>query len=123
MAAFFGVLVLAGALTMALVVFRGSGDDRFVRAAAEVEAVARTLNEGDRLGPRTVAGMEFEEVSREHGVVFFQQGESAASPYGYAWSPQGDPAGLLDGAERPGDPVDHSFEHLHDALYSWMGRR
>lgn len=72
-----------------------------------MEAFARTVEEGDRLGPSTVGGMDFEEVRREHGVVVFQQGEELHSPYGYAWSPQGDPAPMrgpaIVGAESPHD--------------------
>ncbi|MFI7709320.1 hypothetical protein [Nonomuraea sp. NPDC049480] len=119
---FFGILVLVGAVTVAIVVFRGSEDEQFVRAAGEIEAVARTLGEGDRLGPRTIEGMAFEEVSREHGVVFFQRGLVAElDPYGYAWSPRSDPARIFDGVEPSGDPVAHTFDHLHGAFYSWKG--
>ncbi|MGI5291691.1 hypothetical protein ACQEVF_51440 [Nonomuraea polychroma] len=119
---FFGVLVLAGAAIVALVVVRGSEDERFVSAAGEIEAVARTLKEGDRLGPRTIGGMAFEEVSREHGVIFLQRGLVAGlDPYGYVWSPQSDPARIFDNVEPSGDPVAHTFEHLHGAFYSWKG--
>ncbi|MEV0381125.1 hypothetical protein [Nonomuraea sp. NPDC050643] len=125
MLVFLGVLALAGALMVAVVAASGSGseDQWFPRTTGEAEAVARALGEGERSGPRTIGGMEFEEVGREHGVVFFQRGETMASPYGYVWSPQGDPARILDGVEPSGDPVDHSFEHLRGAFYSWQGRR
>jgi hypothetical protein len=121
--AFLGILALAGAVLVAIVAFRGTDDQRFIRSAAEMEAFARTMRDGERLGPRTVGGMDFEEVRRERGVVVFQQGETLFSPYGYAWSPQGDPARLLEDVEWSEDHVDHYFEHLHGAFYSWDGRR
>ncbi|MGW3348707.1 hypothetical protein ACWDA3_35890 [Nonomuraea rubra] len=121
--AFLGVLALAAGVAVAIVAFRDTGDQRFIRSAAELETYARTVQEGERLGPRTIGGMEFEQVRREHGVVVFQQGESLHSPYGYAWSPQGDPGRILEGAEWSADPVDHRFEHLHGSFYSWQGRR
>lgn len=120
---FFGILALAGVVMVALVVFRGTGDERFLRASAGIEAFARTMRDGERLGPRTIGGMEFEEVRRERGVVVFQQGEAMESPYGYAWSPQGGPARLLEDVEWSEDHVDHYFEHLRGAFYSWNGRR
>ena len=120
---FFGVLALAGVVTVAFVVFRCSDDQRFLRASAEIEASARTMRDGERLGPRTVGGMEFEEVRREHGVVVFQQGDHLHSLYGYAWSPQGEPARLLEDVEWSEDHVDHSFKHLRGAFYSWVGGR
>ncbi|MFC7586085.1 hypothetical protein ACFQYP_21840 [Nonomuraea antimicrobica] len=121
--AFFGVLTVAVVVTVAIVAFRGTDDQRFIRSAAEMEAFARTMKDGDRLGPRTVGGMDFEEVRRERGVVVFQQGVTLFSPYGYAWSPQGDPARLLEDMEWSEDHVDHYFEHLEGAFYSWQGRR
>lgn len=121
--AFFGVLTAAVIVIAAVVAFRGTDDQRFVRSAAEVEAFARTVREGDRLGPRAIGGMEFEEVRREHGVVVFQRGEALQSPYGYAWSPQGDPAPILADVEWSEDHVDHRFAHLEGAFYSWQGRR
>ncbi|WP_090940328.1 hypothetical protein [Nonomuraea jiangxiensis] len=117
---FFGILALA---MVALVVFRGTDDQRFIRSAAEMEAFARTMRDGERLGPRTVGGMKFEQVRRERGVVVFQRGERLFSPYGYAWSPQGDPFRLLEDVEWSEDHVDHYFEHLEGAFYSWDGRR
>ncbi|MEV0631604.1 hypothetical protein ACI2LC_25520 [Nonomuraea wenchangensis] len=84
---FFGVLALAGVVTVAFV-------------------------------PRTVGGMAFEEVRRERGVVVFQQGDHLHSLYGYAWSPQGEPARLLEDVEWSEDHVDHYFEHLRGAFYS-----
>ncbi|MEQ4717434.1 hypothetical protein [Nonomuraea sp. B19D2] len=123
MLTFFGILALAGVVMVALVVFGGTGDERFLRASAEIEAFARTMRDGERLGLRTVGGMEFEEVRRERGVVVFQQGKALESPYGYAWSPQGDPARLLDDVEWSEDHIDHYFEHLQGAFYSWDGRR
>ncbi|MFI7420371.1 hypothetical protein [Nonomuraea sp. NPDC049684] len=121
--AFFGVLTAAVIVVAAIVAFRDTDDQRFIRSAAEVEAFARTVREGDRLGPRAVGGMDFEEVRREHGVVVFQQGEALQSPYGYAWSPQGDPAPILEDVEWSEDHVDHHFEHLEGDFYSWQGRR
>lgn len=110
-------------MAVALVVFRSSDDPRFSGAAAEMEAVARTMRDGERLGPRTVGGMAFEEVRREQGVVVFQAGENLASPYGYAWSPEGDPARRLQDVVWSDDHVDHSFEPLRGGFYSWQGRR
>lgn len=120
---FFGILALAGIVMVALVVLRSTGDGRFLRASAEIEAFARTMRGGERLGPRTVGGVEFEEVRRERGVVVFQQGDTMHSPYGHAWSPQGDPVRLLEDVEWSEDHVDHYFEHLQGAFYSWGGRR
>ncbi|MBB5079048.1 hypothetical protein [Nonomuraea endophytica] len=118
-----GVLILGDVMMVALVAFRSTDDPRFSGAAAEMEAVARTLKDGERLGPRTVGGLAFEEVRRERGVVVFQEGENLASPYGYAWSPQGDPARRLEDAAWSQDHVDHSFEHLRDGFSSWQARR
>ncbi|MFD9947312.1 hypothetical protein ACFWYW_22175 [Nonomuraea sp. NPDC059023] len=118
-----GVLILGGVMVVALVALRGTGDPRLSAASAEMEAVARTMRDGELLGPRTVGGMAFEEVRREQGVVVFQEGENLSSPYGYAWSPQGDPARRLQDVVWSDDHVDHSFEHLRDGFYSWQGRR
>ncbi|WP_155126712.1 hypothetical protein [[Actinomadura] parvosata] len=123
MMAFLGVLVVAGLMIAGIVALRGTGDQRFVDSSAQLEAFARTVREGERLGPRTVGGMEFEEVRRERGVVVFQRGESLHSPYGYAWSPQGDPGRVLEGVEWSADAVEQRFEHLHGAFYSWQARR
>ncbi|GAA4536731.1 MULTISPECIES: hypothetical protein [Nonomuraea] len=120
---FVGVLTAAVVVIVAIVAFRGTDDQRFIRSAADMESFARTMRDGDRLGPRTVGGMDFEEVRRERGVVVFQQGEALASPYGHAWSPQGDPAPILEDMEWSEDHVDHYFEHLEGAFYSWQGRR
>ncbi|MEV0584458.1 serine hydrolase domain-containing protein [Nonomuraea sp. NPDC050310] len=121
--AFLGVLTIAGVMMLAIVAFRGAGDEQFVRSVVGMEAFARTMQDGDRLGSRTVGEMEFEEIRRERGVVFFQQGEPWGRPYGYAWSPQGDPARIFEDVEWSEDHVDHHFEHLHGAFYSWQGRR
>ncbi|UBU09229.1 hypothetical protein [Nonomuraea gerenzanensis] len=123
MLAFSGVLALAGALVAAVVAVRDGGERRFLGSAAEIEVYARGVAEGDRLGPRSVGGMEFEEIRRERGVVVFQQGEREHSPYGYAWSPHGDPARLLADVEWSADHLDHRFEHLQGAFYSWRGSR
>ncbi|MFI9550653.1 hypothetical protein [Nonomuraea endophytica] len=118
-----GVLILGGVMVVALAAFRSTGDPRFSGAAAEMEAVARTMKDGERLGPRTVGGLAFEEVRRERGVVVFREGENLASPYGYAWSPQGDPARRLEDVAWSRDHVDHTFEHLRGGFYSWQARR
>ncbi|MGR6917667.1 hypothetical protein ACU635_25800 [[Actinomadura] parvosata] len=119
--AFLGVLVGAGLMIVGIVALRDTGD--LVDSAGQLEAFARTVREGEQLGPRTVGGMEFEEVRRERGVVVFQRGESLHGPYGYAWSPQGDPGRVLEGVEWSSDAVEQRFEHLHGAFYSWQARR
>lgn len=122
--AFLGILALVVTVMVAVATFRAPEEEQFIRSAGQIEAVARTLRDGDRLGPRPIGGMAFEEVSREHGLVFFQRGLVAGlDPYGYVWSPQGDPAKIVEDVEIPldSDPVAHAFKHLHGSFYTWKG--
>lgn len=115
-ATYWGTVCLTGMLLLVGIFWLSPGDgERLARSAGQLEAAARTLGEGESLGPRELGGLTFEDVYREDGVVFFQQGRFADEPYGYAWSPQGR---LKDFGD---EHFSHKFTHEHGRWYSWRG--
>ncbi|TMR98364.1 hypothetical protein [Nonomuraea basaltis] len=115
-AAYLGAAFLSVVLIMVgLYWLSPSEEERFARSAGQMEIVARTLGEGNRLGPRKLGDLTFEDVYREDGVVFFQQGRLAEDPYGYAWSPK------RQLADFAGELLSHSFKHEHGPWYAWRG--
>ncbi|WP_162794852.1 hypothetical protein [Nonomuraea lactucae] len=112
-----GAVLLAGILLLgALVFLMPAQDHRFARSAAKMEALARTLGEGDSLGQRDIGYLAFEDVYREDGLVYFVQGDIAGvDPFGYVWSPRTMPVDLDEH-----DSVAHSYKHLQGPWYAWQ---
>ncbi|MGW0485853.1 hypothetical protein [Nonomuraea sp. NPDC003214] len=89
-----GVALLAGVLMLAPGKQERAAleNERFVRSAAAMEEVARTLGEGDELGARNIGELSFETIHREDDLVYFAQGRDMDNqPYGYVWTPPGGP--------------------------------
>ncbi|MFI6299297.1 hypothetical protein ACIBEJ_47435 [Nonomuraea sp. NPDC050790] len=90
-----GAVLLAGVLVLVAVMAAAPArDERFAGSAGSMEALARTLGEGDDLGERAIGNLTFEKVFRADGRVYFQQGRGwlGDRAYGYVWSPRVPPA-------------------------------
>ncbi|WP_043624201.1 hypothetical protein [Nonomuraea candida] len=90
-AVYVGAALLAGVLVVALI----WGEDlRFMHSSGNMEAVARTLEEGVELRDQSIGSLSFEFVRREDEQVYFYRGKGwGGDGYGYVWSP----------VSRPGD--------------------
>ncbi|MGI5284313.1 hypothetical protein ACQEVF_13355 [Nonomuraea polychroma] len=93
-AAYMGAALLAAILVLVVVVTMApTEDERFASSVGSMEAVARSLGEGDELAEQTIGNLTFEKVFREDGLVYFQQGRGwlGDRAYGYVWSPHVQP--------------------------------
>ncbi|GGT37954.1 hypothetical protein GCM10010176_097570 [Nonomuraea spiralis] len=87
---YMGAVLLAAVLVLvAVVTMAPTEEERLAGSAGSMEAIARSLREGDELAGRTVGNLAFERVFRENGLVYFEQGQGRLGDraYGYVWSP------------------------------------
>jgi hypothetical protein len=92
-------------------------DERFARSVGSMEQVARTVKPSSRVNsaPRQVGLLQFADVYRDGDLVYFKLGDTVGvDPYGYVWSPKGEPVD-----DVPDDAVAASFEHVQGPWYRW----
>lgn len=90
--------------------------ERFARSMEKMERVARTMKptDGRESVPRRIGLLDFTEVYRDGDLVYFKRGDTlGADPYGYVWSPAGEPV------DDPDDAATSSFEHIQGPWYWW----
>ncbi|MEV4377581.1 hypothetical protein [Streptosporangium sp. NPDC049644] len=105
------------ALVMVILLACGMPEaERFALSVESMEQVARTAGPGREADdkPRKVGLLEVAEIYRDGDLVYFKLGDfSGVDPYGYVWSPEGEPL------DSPDDSATASFEHVQGFWYRW----
>ncbi|WP_433255087.1 hypothetical protein ACQPYK_14040 [Streptosporangium sp. CA-135522] len=81
-----------------------------------MEQVARTVepDSGPEDKPRRIGLFDFSSVYRDRDLVYFQLSPwVGVDPYGYVWSPKGEPV------DSPDDAAAQTFEHVQGPWYRW----
>ncbi|MGW0594785.1 hypothetical protein [Streptosporangium sp. NPDC002607] len=110
------VIPLTGIVLITLTACGASEEERFARSAESMEQVARTVKPDTKSAdePRQIGLFEFTSIYRYEDLVYFQLSPRAdVDPYGYVWSPKGEPV------DSPDDAAAQSFEHVQGPWYRW----
>ncbi|MFD0470789.1 hypothetical protein ACFQ0B_22690 [Nonomuraea thailandensis] len=83
-AAYVGATLLAGILVVALI---WAEDLRFMHSSGDMEAVARTLEEGVELRDQSIGSLSFEFVRREDEQVYFYRGKGEGTATAMSGAP------------------------------------